>query len=297
MKILMLGVSNAGKTSYVSSMYGAMSRGHGPFTLRAERPADHLWLLNNAARIQQGVYPLASDRRSSYNLQLWHSGQRFFDFVWRDYRGGALTELSTTSPQAKQLRADLATADGLVVMIDSTELGNGLRSRSKVRPVVATTLRLLMDRTAPMPLVVALTKWDLVRTREQETAAAADDVLGDLVRGVGAESHLHGAVVPVACGQSPLNVTLPVLWCLHIGIVAIGNELVAEVERNAELVQLAERKRGVLDRMTSIITGEPSWDQIHRENVQQYRSGMALLQPLIEPSKQLGSLFEDVYLF
>src|SRR3954470_10076158 len=97
MDILMLGKSNAGKTSYVSAMYDAMNGGVGGFTVRTERAADHQRLRRNAQQMRSGRFPEATSRRSVYPLQLWHDQDRVFDFVWRDYRGGALTEGSNSA--------------------------------------------------------------------------------------------------------------------------------------------------------------------------------------------------------
>src|SRR5262249_39845090 len=155
---------------------------------------------------------------------LWHSGNRVVDFVWRDYRGGAIIE-SSDSPQAMELRSDMARADGLVIMIDSTELTMDQRARSRARPLIATTMRLLSTREDIMPVVIALTKWDLVAAAEKAALDAASKLLGNLVQAVSETRNIHGAVIPVACGTQPINVALPVLWCLYVGIAVRGSLL------------------------------------------------------------------------
>jgi len=296
MDILMLGQSNAGKTSYVSAMYATMTNGVSGFTVRAERSADHQRLCRNAERMRGGVYPPATDQRSVYNLQLWHAGDRVFDFMWRDYRGGALVE-SSESPQAMQLRTDIANAGGLVVMIDSTELTGGPRARSRVRPLIATTIRLLSTRENIMPLVIALTKWDLVRASEEQTQQAASDLLGDLVSAVGDTKHIYGTLIPIACGAQPMNIILPVLWCLHIGIAASGTLLQRRLEFHQQLVDAAAARRGFWDRTRAAWAGRPNADQIHAYGQQQIRDDLLRIQPLIVPSQKLNSLFEPVFKF
>ena len=191
---------------------------------QAERPVEHQLLRRNARLMRLGTFPEASNRRSVYQFQLWHGEDRVFDFVWRDYRGGALTE-GSGSAQAVQLRADMESAGGLVIMVDSTELTGNPRSRAAVRPLVSTAIRLLSQRKELMPVVVALTKWDLVATTAQQTNEAARDLLGGLMDAISGTDHLYGALIPVACGRQPLNVVLPVLWCLHVGIAVRGAAL------------------------------------------------------------------------
>ena len=95
----MLGKSDAGKTSYVSAMYAAMSNGVGDFAVRAERAADHQRLRRNAQQMQRGSYPDPTNRRSVYQLQLWHEQDRVFDFVWREATRCAADPRGRTRPR------------------------------------------------------------------------------------------------------------------------------------------------------------------------------------------------------
>jgi hypothetical protein len=291
----MLGKSNAGKTSYVSAMYDAMSTGVGGFTVRAERAADHQRLRQNARQMQLGTYPNASSRRSVYQLQLWHDADRVFDFVWRDYRGGALTE-GSDSAQALQLRADMETAGGLVLLIDSTELSDGSRSRSSVRPLVSTTIRLLSKREEIMPVVIALTKWDLVSTKSQQTNNAATELLGDLVNAIRETSHLYGAMIPIACGRQPINVILPVLWCLHVGIAIRGALLEQSIDYHQQIAKWA-KSRTWLHKLGAWWRDEPAPSHVRLLAEQRIQSDLRGLLPLVVPSQKLEQLMEPVYKF
>jgi hypothetical protein len=296
MDILMLGRSNAGKTSYVSAMYEAMSAGVGGFIVRAERAADHQRLRRNAQQMRAGTFPDASSRRSIYQLQLWHGEARVLDFVWRDYRGGALTE-GSSSAQAVQLREDMERADGLVLVIDSTELTGSTRSRAAVRPLVSTAIRLLSTREHVMPVVVALTKWDLVVANPQQTNDAATELLGDLVNAIANTQHLFGAMIPVACGREPVNVVLPVLWCLHVGIAIRGALLQQRIDDHEQLSKIAELRQGVWDNVRSWWNNEPTWREVRVAARQQIESDFQSLYPLIKPSQQLEQLLKPVYRF
>lgn len=292
----MLGQSSAGKTSYVSAMYEAMNEGAGGFTVRAERPADHQRLARTARALRQGTYPAASDRRSTYQLGLRHSGVPIFDFVWKDYRGGALTETSD-SPQAVQLRADAAAAGGLVLMIDSTRLADGPRARAHVRPLIATLIRLLADCAEPTALVVALTKWDLVQHDEERAAARASELLSGLIDAVAQTRNVYGVIVPVSCGLRPVNVVHPVLWCLYIGIAKRGRSMQQNIAYYEQVAAEALRRAGLLDKVRSWWRNEPTWEEIRRQARLQVDREMRALAPLISASEALAPAFESALKF
>lgn len=291
----MLGHEAAGKTSYLSAMYEEMNGGSEGFTVRAQRPADHQRLMSLARHIRSGTYPPPNARRSNYLLRLHHAGQPIFDFVWRDYRGGALTETSD-SAQASQLRADAAAAGGLVLTIDSTRLTSGPRAQAHVRPLIATTVKLLRERQETTALVIALTKWDLVA--DQDAAARrARDLLGDLIAAVGATDDVYGLIIPVACGPQAVNVIFPVLWCLHVGIAIRGRAIQRNVAYYQHLQAVARQRGGVVDRVRSWYRGEPTWTVVAAQLQVAADLELASLRPLITASQQLAPAFEDAVTF
>ena len=85
----------------------------GIVSIGAARDEDHRRLSGLAAAITEGRYPPPSDQRGSYEFQLRHAGRPVVDFTWQDYRGGAITERST-STQAQELRKDLGEADAII---------------------------------------------------------------------------------------------------------------------------------------------------------------------------------------
>ena len=70
MKIVMLGHSGAGKTTYLSLMYTEMQDGIGGFQVRAKNSSQHRQLLADAQAIRSSQYPPATNHRASYNLAL-----------------------------------------------------------------------------------------------------------------------------------------------------------------------------------------------------------------------------------
>jgi hypothetical protein len=297
MDIAMLGISNAGKTSYVTAMYGAMSKDSGPFTVLAQRQADHQWLTRNAMALARGQYPPPSDHRSAYSFTLHYNRAPFLDFVWRDYRGGALTELSHESAEAGQLSADLGGANGVVILVDSTLLMERVRARTKLRPVIAAAVRVLTQRTATTPVVIALTKWDLVSGREEEVETIAADVLGDLVAALSDSEYVHGCMVPISCGPESVNIELPVLWCIHIGILEHYHAIAWEAEMSEKRAAQALGQRGVLKDIGRWLSGTPTATEAGRFHLTQAALRRAYLEPIVEPANRLGAIFTNVFTF
>jgi hypothetical protein len=297
MDIAMLGISNAGKTTFVTAMYGEMSKATGPFSVIAQRQADHQWLTRNAMELIRGNYPAPSDHRSVYGFTLRYEKAPFLDFVWRDYRGGALTELSDESADAGQLRADLARADGVVILIDSTHLLDRVRAKTKLRPVIAAAVRVLTQRTTMTPVVIALTKWDLVSGREGQVESVAADVLGDLLVALRDSEHVHGCMVPIACGPESVNIELPVLWCIHIGVLEHFYTVAWEAQVSEQRAAQAFGQRGVLKDFGKWMSGSLTATQEGRIHMREAALRRAYLEPIVEPAERLGAIFTDVLTF
>lgn len=297
MEIVMLGQSNAGKTAYVSAMYGEFSRAGNVLSIRAQRSAHGQRLLQNARRIKRGEYPPGTDRMSSYNLTLLYEGEDLWDFVWKDYRGGALLE-PTASKQAAQLRRDIETANALVLMIDSTELlADTTHARAHVRPLVSTTVRLLSGISTTMPLVVVLTKYDLVSDREDEIVERAVDVLGPLVKAVAATHNIHGLLVSVSCGQHESNVSLPVLWCLHVATQIEVQDWLRRLDKRVELYNQAIATQGLTDSVRSWWRNEPSAAQQALTHEAQYQQERATALAVAQLADALQPVFEGQFTF
>ena len=95
MRVLMLGHSGAGKTTYMASMYELMNRTNKGFKVIADDQAEHIELLQRAVGIRKGIYPPPTVQRREYNFTLYFEGSRVSSLVWADYRSGALNERST----------------------------------------------------------------------------------------------------------------------------------------------------------------------------------------------------------
>lgn len=213
----MLGHTGAGKTSYMASMYRAMIDGVGGFSVRATTTDAHDRLLALAEGVRTGHYPPGTAQHDAYDLTLRHHRADLTGFRWQDYRGAALRDRSTEE-QARQLVRDLAEADGIVVFADALQLVSEAVATVRMARIMLLLTDALAGRVRRTPVVLALTKWDLVAERHSLDEVAAP--FGTLVRAIENSETVCGMIAPISCGPRPMNVVLPVLWCLHVGVAA-----------------------------------------------------------------------------
>jgi hypothetical protein len=295
MDIVMLGHSAAGKTTYISLMYAAMNRGIGGFSVHANQYGHHASLINAAdAIVRQRRYPDPSDQRSVFDFVLRHHGEDVFPFRWRDYRGGALRERST-SPQAAQLHEDLKTCGGIVVFCDSYRLWHEPGAARDVRQLVSHIQRALDARGESVtPLVIAFTKADLVDIDNDEVIARIAEPFVPLIEAVAQTEHIMGTAIPVACGPGPVNVEVPVLWCLRFGIIGRAMQLQKSIEEKIAAAEYAAQRDTLTDRFFSWLNDEPSWNSIGQGHLRDAQAEYELFEPLVEPANQLGEVLDGV---
>jgi hypothetical protein len=257
--VVMLGHSDVGKTTYISSMYQAMQRGARGFTLQAALDRDHRKLTFDADEILRGRFPAASDRAAQYPMMLRHAGRDIFPVTWHDHRGGALRE-NTWSRQTATLLHRLETADGFLLFGDAP----GLLDRSNrsalraTQDLVTQVLRVLPERRGrATPLVIVITKVDLVNLTDQELARAATPfkALTEAVREV---ADVHLTIAPVASGPVPRGILRPALWTLCFGLIERSRQLGATVGTRLSAARAAAQQDTVMSRVKSALGATPA---------------------------------------
>ncbi|MGH8573579.1 MAG: hypothetical protein ACREX8_13545 [Gammaproteobacteria bacterium] len=290
----MLGHSGAGKTTYVSLMYREMQDGVAGFQLRAQKPKDHDQLLRDAAAILHGRYPDPTHQRTSYQLVLRYDGEEVFPFRWRDYRGGALNDRST-SADVTELHEDLTSTDGIVLFVDAVKLLTDHRAGRDVRRLVTHVQRALDARDEVLtPLVIAVTKCDLVDLDAPSVLDTLYEPFEPLVEAVGTTEHVYGTILPVACGPEPVNVVIPVLWALRFGLFGRAMRLQAAIESAQQAAAYAASRDTLGDRFFSWLKDEPSWASISQQHQATALDELHNLEPLLEPTDRLSAVLEDV---
>jgi GTPase SAR1 family protein len=292
--IVMLGHTNAGKTTYMALMYRAMAtEGVSGFRIRAQDEQHHRQLLTAGNGILRGQYPRPSDRRDEYPLSLRHAASPLIDFSWKDYRGGALRDLSTAL-DTSQMLDDLKAADAIILFFDSVDLQRSQVARQKVRDLTTIVYRTLQDRTQPTPIVITLTKSDLVDLANRDRRL---EPFESFIVGLSGQASVIGTVIEVACGPQPQNVMVPVLFCLYFGLTAKAAVLYRTIVQTTAKAEALRARDNLWDRMRSAVTGEETYrnlsDRAYRRAFEEYQS----LEPLIGPIERLQYMLGEISVF
>lgn len=265
MRIVMLGHTGAGKTTFMAAMYEALRKPVDGFRLVAKDAATHWHLVGLAKSIRQGRYPNPSDARASYDFALLMEGRKLLDLNLTDYRGGALVE-SASSTDLETLIDDLVRADGILVLLDANHLARSAGSNPEIGRVMVLLSRAIARENSGRPLTIALTKWDMMHSTPSPSRSFWQRLLDRLfdrpiiivdqticqraqeeervtrpLRGLFAAAKANGRIrstmLPVAChGRSIVNAHLAALCSLLSGIDAAGS-------------RLSERRRGPIARL------------------------------------------------
>jgi len=235
MKVVLLGYSGAGKTSYMAALYGVMQHEMRGFQLRATDPADHDEWLKLVRLMQHGDYPPATARRDEYRFDLYYRGQPILDFAWADYRGAAIMD-TRDQAQTAALLNDLQEAAGVMLFCDARQLAERGGRGTYVGRMVSLVGQAVANTSEQKVVAIVLTKIDQVPTPDAALLAPFQG----LVSAVAASDHVKGAIVPVACGTKTRNVPIPLLYTLHVSTY-LHSQMATSLARRMELGAAAAR--------------------------------------------------------
>jgi len=241
-KIVELGHTGVGKTTYMATMYEALQKGIEGFTLRAINPSEHDRLVTLARKIKYGIYPFPTDQRSEYKFYLQYKGKDVFQFNWADYRGGAIIERQD-SIDTQHLLKDIKQADGIMMFCDAQALARGDRRTNQIGRM-ASLLNNAINQglTKPISLAIVLTKADLVGEINDSILSP----LNGLIKAMEVSKFIKGKIFPVACGRESINVELPVLFALHTGVCLQKDYLAQEIKEHQEMTEYyLEQTKGI----------------------------------------------------
>ena len=269
LRVVMLGHSGAGKTSYMASAYYRLHSGIfggrkdvDGFGIKCLNPVDHSRLRELGKRISNGIFPLGTDQRSEYLFQMdfkkfgfgfMAARHELSQFVWADYRGGALEEDTTNSSQARALLQDLNTADAIILFIDSCTLTDGHSSpgRQLVKRLTNLLGNALQQRTSHFSVVIALTKADLTNVSEKNLPA----VLSPLLEALAGSTCSVSTVVPTSCVNECQHIEIPILSVLSWWVIFEMYDVRCELEQLKAQISVAKKQIEDRDAMASKYIG------------------------------------------
>lgn len=286
MKILMIGNENSGKTTYMASSYGLMKEGKFGFYIRADDDTDVL-LSKLYDGIKNGDYPLASDKRRSFEFNLYYYQQPVLSFEWLDYYGGVINEA-----KSEQLMTDMDEADAVMLFIEADALLHNNRKVTQLRRILYLIGKKLMEVNHFFNVILVLTKYDMVGI-----SASPEDVCRPLLpfsESIQDKKDVYYRIVPVSCTSSGfVNVDLPLIDILHsgLGIKCLGYISAAKAQYDRAIEY--NGKRGIVDWAFSRFFGFQTNGEIAEEAEKNMQKQFALYEQIKGPFDKLDQYRED----
>ncbi|MBM7865689.1 hypothetical protein GTO89_02675 [Heliobacterium gestii] len=266
MKVVMLGYSGAGKTSLISSMYGRFQQPIEGVTLSTASNL-HKKLIHSYEQLKKGAYPPLSLYVDSIDMNLCYQGRQIMPFTMVDYRGGILTELESSSEQ-EQVLTDIASADAVILFIDSHSVQNNIYSDFETALLSDLLASALSRCNYRKSVAIVFTKSDMV---DEGSFWRVRRPFEDLIDNLFASENAVVTVYRTAVGKKMMNVEYPMAFSLWSIAVDQYNQV---VERHNEVVHDANRyneKAGITDWFMSKLNDEPTYAELRDDKLERLK--------------------------
>lgn len=285
-KILMIGNKNSGKTTYMTSSYGLLKGGKFGFYVHADEDTDmHLNKLYTS--IQQGEYPAPTDKRDSFNFDLYYYHQQILSFEWLDYYGGVINE-----SKSEQLQNDIDDADAIMLFIEAPTLLHNQKSITQLRRILYLISNKLINTKRFFNVIIVLTKYDLVGD-----STPYDEVCRPLEQfreSISEKKNIYFRIVPVSCtSKGFVNVDLPLIDILHSGLHIQCLSRVYKIQKQQKKFQEFDKKRGIIDWMVCKFLDRQTNGEIADAARKEMQKQLELYKQLETPFKKLNQYRQE----
>lgn len=289
----MLGNTESGKTTYMSSAYGLLQTPVYGFTVRAIDNSTHSWLthLYNDL-LTHNVYPIPTDKRSTYAFNLFYQGKSIIKFEWKDVRGGIIDE---TSSEAKEFIKDINKSDALMMFFEGNSLLKNISTRTRLRRICNLIINNLDDIDDDYYITILITKYDLISNADFSEVI---EPLADFIEMAEENGNIHVFVVPVACTKDELlHVDLPLLTILFGGVM---NKYVSKKDELEDIISEAESLQSNAwfgNDIYSLITGEKSYREKAEDERQKAVKKYKLVKKIEKATLELEGFIDEYEFF
>lgn len=239
MNILMIGHSRSGKTSYMAGLYnefGDKAEGIGIWTSDKSKSKR---LKKMADNIFHDIYPAGTDIASKYNFWLQINNSLIIPFNWYDYRGGALSESSKDSKDAKELISKITKADALIVFLDGekivSETTEDLEDDYDI--ILWAILKALSKKKAKtyFPVSLVITKGDLYSDYSPLYDSNGLEYFLPLINSIRESDVASGMISICEVASSGIyNVFSPLLFSLYYGMPSYITKRIESINKETE---------------------------------------------------------------
>lgn len=207
-QLSVIGISRSGKTCYLYAMAKTMLRGYGGVNVNAIDDVASSELKRGWREIRRNMtWPPATDMLSKTEFNCSLNLRPVMDFLWNDFKGGAITSLNEVDLQfRKDFELFLSSSDGLIIFIASDELQDILHSREDSDLIVddleSLTEIFLRNKVtlSKIPVTIVVSKADLLSDKEKPYVFDIITKIFEPLFVVG--NNMEVLVVPVSIGEN-----------------------------------------------------------------------------------------------
>lgn len=300
LKIVELGNTKIGKTTYMASMYGNLQSIFSKFKLRAVDQQEHDRLLELYSFIRKGKYPAPTSQRNRYDFVLQYREKDVLSFNWTDYRGEAVRD-KASNEDVQALLEDLRLADGIMVFFSAIALIKHDKRTNEIGRINYLLGKAFVNLERPISLAIVLTQVDLIG-KDDFQKNLLEPIKG-LIELVELTDEVSGVIIPTACGTKMINTRMPVVFALQTRVRFIMDSLSAEYQKYKEEAASFQKKADEENSMAGGIRdlwrwfiGETTHGTLAQQNYhlakEQEEKAQAKLnewQPLVEPINNLDN--------
>lgn len=244
-KITMLGTTGSGKTCFMVGMYAVMQLGVHGFTLSAQDSDEDIDLSDKWEQLLEGGdnrYPAGNVGTHDYAFDFSYGFRKVMGFDWLDYRGAALRDKKTQA-DVQKLKEHLLSSSCIFLCISGEDLVETSQIFKVAKKTGADRMnQFLSEIEKPIPVVIAITKYDYCMHREKkEIFADIRQLFGGLFTKGGGWLVM---ICPVSLGKAlandkdmgiiePVNLHLPLTFAIYSKLCLQANQRKAE-EKNLD---------------------------------------------------------------
>jgi len=294
MKILTVGHSRSGKTSFMAGLYhqyGDVSEGFGLWMADSSKRDK---LIRMGKNVSKGHYPAGTDIASVYNFWLQYDNELLIPFDWYDYRGGALSETSTTSRDARRLVSQINSADALIVFLDGEKIVNitdeDLEDEYDV--LLWAIQRSISNRVSEgnyFPVSFIITKGDLYQTYDPLYDSSGLAYFRPIIKTISQSNAVSGMLEVIEVSKDGiLNVFAPLIFSLYYGMHHYISEKVNSI--NSEIDKYNKLDPCILNDIISIFKDKAS----DRDKAQDYIEKINREKQQLQTLESLSGVMEEI---
>lgn len=293
-RIMMLGFSGVGKSSYMGATYKLLSeKSISGFSIEAcpNLNGEHEILCNIGDAIAHGVYPSSTDKRKSYSFAFRYDNEVLLTFDWDDYRGGIL---ETPSQEMVGLYSQLSNTNGVILFFDAIELVN-CKNDEKFEKQLDIFIMMVLEAAHKhpvglFPIAIVITKYDCVSKASLEDSSNYKKIVNGLFEPTRNSSNAISLLCYTSVGKTCVNIQYPLLFTMLNCLSARIDDVMQETKSYNKTAQEYKDKSSIINDISCVFSGETSNSAKASESEKKAQALEKSLSDLKKRMKMLSAL-------